>query len=51
MSDPSLWKGCVHIIIPARGRKDEFVIRECLNVGTREFIMKGDPGVQFNRIQ
>ena len=43
VTDSSLWKGCVQVLIPARGRKDEFVIRECLNIGTREFIMKGDP--------
>ena len=43
-TDFSLWKGNVHVGIPVleRGRKDEFVVRECINSGTRVFIMWGD---------
>ena len=41
-TDYSLWKGYVMIGADKNPRKAEFVVQECLNSGTRDFLICGD---------
>ena len=41
-TDYSLWKGFVVIWADKNPRKAEFVVQECLNSGTRDFMIVGD---------
>ena len=41
-TDYSLWKGHVYIEAAKNPRRAEFVVQECLNSGTKKFVMCGN---------